>query len=383
MQEDENGQEKTEEPTRKRLEKAAEEGHYLRSQEFTIAFLLLGSLVFLLMVGSDLVVSLAELFRFNLKLVAAAEPSTMAQHIRASVRMLLADILLFLSATTILALLGNLLLGGLRFNPGAAAFKPGRINPLSGLKRILGTHSLYELFKSIMKTLLILGATLVVFLYYRDELFLLVMLPREQALAETGTMLGTGVLLIALTLLVIAAVDLPVKIREFRQKLMMTRREVLDEYKESEGRPEIRRRIRERQREIALNKMMKAIEQADVIVTNPEHFAVALSYAPGGQGAPKVLGKGADEVALRIRKRATELDIPIFEAPPLARALFFTTRIDEEIPEPLYHAVAEVIAYVFNMASFVRLGRVPPRPSPVVPDSMLFDNEGKSPNERK
>ena len=191
-----------------------------------------------------------------------------------------------------------------------------------------------------------------------------------------------GVLLISLTLVLIAALDLPVKIREYRQKLMMTRQEVRDEFKESEGRPEVRRRIRERQREIALNKMMKAIESADVVVTNPEHFAIALSYSPGSSGAPKVLGKGADFIALQIRKRAEELEIPIFESPALARALYFTTRVDDEIPEGLYHAVAEVIAYVFNLASVARFGRVPQRPRPTVPDDLLFDQDGSRMKDR-
>jgi flagellar biosynthetic protein FlhB len=376
MQEDDSGQEKTEEPTQKRLDKAEEDGHTLRSQEFTIAFLLLGCLIVLLNLGANFVSSLLNVYRFNLDLARPAETGQMQDHVRYSLDLIAGDLLLFLLCSIVLALLSNLLLGGLKFNPGAAGFKFDRLNPLNGLKRIFSSHSLYELAKSILKTVLILGVTVAVFWFYMDELFLLGLLPMDLAVYESGELLGVGVLLISLTLVLIAALDLPVKIREYKQKLMMTRQEVRDEFKESEGRPEVRRRIRERQREIALNKMMKAIESADVVVTNPEHFAIALSYSPGSSGAPKVLGKGADFIALQIRKRAEELEIPIFESPALARALYFTTRVDDEIPEGLYHAVAEVIAYVFNLTSLVRLGRVPQRPRPTVPDDLLFDQDG-------
>jgi flagellar biosynthetic protein FlhB len=377
MQEDDSGQEKTEEPTQKRLDKAEEDGHILRSQEFTIAILVLGCLLLLITKGKDMVDGLLEMYRINFDFTGQAEQDIMREHIVLSLDAISGDLLLFLFSSMGMAIAANLLLGGVKFNMKSVSFRPGRLNPFSGLKRIFGTHSLYELGKGVLKTTLILGATIAVFMHYSDQLFFLALLPGKLGIAAAGSILAAGVFLIALTLILIALFDVPFKIREFRQKLLMTRQEIKDEYKESEGRPEIRRRIRERQREIAFNKMMKAVEKADVVVTNPEHFAVALSYSPGGEGAPTVLGKGADHMALQIRTKCEELGIPIFEAPALARALYFTTQVNDQIPEALYHAVAEVIAYVFNMSALLRYGKVPPRPNPAVPDSMMFDSDGK------
>ena len=377
MQEDDSGQEKTEEPTSKRLDKAEEDGHILRSQEFTIAILVLGCLLVLIIRGSGMVDGLLDMYRINFNFEGQAEQDIMREHLVLSLNAIAGDLLFFLFSSMGLAVAAFFLLGGLRFNMKSASFKLERLNPFSGLKRIFGTRSLYELGKSVLKTGLILTAIIVVFMHYDDQLFFLAMLPGKLGIAAAGSILAAGVFLIALALALIALFDVPFKIREFRQKLLMTRQEIKDEYKESEGRPEIRQRIRERQREIAFNKMMKAVEKADVVVTNPEHFAVALSYSPGGQGAPTVLGKGADHMALQIRKKCEDFGIPVFEAPALARALYFTTQVNDQIPEALYHAVAEVIAYVFNMSALLRYGKVPPRPNPVVPDSMLFDANGK------
>jgi flagellar biosynthetic protein FlhB len=377
MQEDDSGQEKTEQPTQKRLEKAEEDGHVLRSQEFTIAILVLGCLLILITRGKVVVDGLLGMYRVNFDFDGHAEQDIMREHIALSLGAIAGDLLLFLCSSVGIAIAANVVLGGVKFNLKSASFKPGRLNPFSGLKRIFGTRSLYELGKSVLKTGLILGVTLAVFLHYSDQLFFLALLPGKLGIAAAGSILAAGVFLIALSLVLIALFDVPFKIHEFRQKLLMTRQEIKDEYKESEGRPEIRRRIRERQREIAFNKMMKAVEKADVVVTNPEHFAVALSYSPGGEGAPTVLGKGADHMALQIKRKCEELGIPVFEAPALARALYFTTQVNDQIPEALYHAVAEVIAYVFNMSALLRYGKLPPRPNPVVPASMLFDADGK------
>jgi flagellar biosynthetic protein FlhB len=158
--------------------------------------------------------------------------------------------------------------------------------------------------------------------------------------------------------------------------LKMSRQDIKDEMKESDGNPEVKARLRQRQREIAFNKMMKAIETADVIITNPSHFAVALSYTPGSSEAPKVVAKGVDFIAQQIRKKAKEHQVPLFEAPELARAIYFSTRLDDMIPEALYHTVAEVIAYIFNIGTAMKLGRHLKRPRPSVPASMRFDENG-------
>jgi len=169
---------------------------------------------------------------------------------------------------------------------------------------------------------------------------------------------------------------LPYQVITFRNKLKMTRKELRDEFKETEGRPEVRAKIRERQRQVAMNQMMHAISDADVVVTNPNHFAVALAYEPTSEKAPVVLAKGTDFIAAAIKIKASENVVPIFEAPYLARALYFTTELQNEIPVPLYRAVAEVIAYVYKLAEIQKGSAKPVKPKVEVPDTMLFDELG-------
>jgi flagellar biosynthetic protein FlhB len=373
--------EKTEEPTQKRLEKAEEEGQILRSQEFSVAVLVIGALTVLWLIGGALVSDMVGMYQDNFRFDRTVDSASMAGHLAQSVFALLPRMALFFLACLVAAMAANAVLGGFRINPKSMLPKASKLNPFSGLKRIFGKHALYELVKGILKTALILLATVLVFTSIQEEIFGLVLLPGKVGVGVAGGLVSRSVLLIASALVLIALLDVPVKIREHNEKLRMTRQEVKDEFKESEGRPEVRARIRARQREIALNKMMKAIEQADVVVTNPQHFAVALSYTPGSSQAPMVLGKGIDQVALQIRKKAEELSIPVFEAPALARALYFTSRVEDQIPEDLYYAVAEVIAYVFSIGSSRRSAAGMRKPTPVVPASMLFDAEGNRINQ--
>jgi flagellar biosynthetic protein FlhB len=199
----------------------------------------------------------------------------------------------------------------------------------------------------------------------------------ENAMSLTGTMIGESALWLALSLLLIAAIDVPYQRMIFTKRMMMSKQEVKDELKDMEGRPEVKAAIRSRQREMANARMIQKVKDADVVITNPEHFAVALSYDPTSEGAPILLAKGADHMAARIREEALAHGVEMFAAPPLARALYFTTKEDQPIPEALYLAVAQVIAYVFSIND-VKPGVTPPdKPIPKVPRSLWFDAEGK------
>ena len=193
-------------------------------------------------------------------------------------------------------------------------------------------------------------------------------------------MISESVLWLTLCLVLIALIDVPYQKYSFMKKMRMTKQEIKDEHKDMEGRPEVKAQIRRRQREVATARMMQKVKEADVIITNPEHFAVALSYDPTADGAPLLLAKGVDHVAARIREEGKAHGVEIFAAPELARALYFTTDLDQPIPESLYFAVAQVIAYVFSLAQ-VQPGVDPmARPNPKIPASMLYDTNGKALN---
>jgi flagellar biosynthetic protein FlhB len=196
------------------------------------------------------------------------------------------------------------------------------------------------------------------------------------AVSHAGTMILDACFWMSMGLVVIAIADVPLQHYQVNKKLKMTRQEIKDEMKNAEGRPEVKATIRRRQREMANSRMMEKVKDADVVITNPQHFAVALSYDPNGEGAPILLAKGSDEMARRIREEAQAHAVELFPAPELARALYFTTQVDEPIPEGLYHAVAQVIAYVFSLNQSYAAGEGVLKPVPVVPENMRFDSNG-------
>jgi flagellar biosynthetic protein FlhB len=242
---------------------------------------------------------------------------------------------------------------------------------------MFGLKSLVELVKGILKLILIGVIIAAVVVFNFDSIFTLSILDPLVAPVKGLSILATGVLLISVSLLIIAAIDVPFQIVTFKNKLKMSIQEIKDEMKESDGRPEVKSKIRQKQREIAMGQMLEAISEADVIVTNPTHFAVALSYAVGSDEAPKVIAKGADFMAQRIREKGEEFGISLFEEPELARALFFTTEINQSIPRQLFEAVAEVIAYVYQLNSFDGSARKAKKPRINVPPEMSFDELGK------
>ena len=351
---EENGQEKTEDATPRRLEKAREEGQVVRSKELNTTAILLAGAFGLMMFGSPIAVALENVLRYNFVLDRAAifDDRAMLLHLGHSIQSVattLAPIGILLMAA---AILGPIALGGWNFSVKALAPKANRINPGSGLKRMFSANSMMELVKAIAKFILVLGISLMVLNTNQYELMGLNKEGVIPAMAHTVSLLSWSFIFLCSSLILITVMDIPFQIKDHANKLKMTMQQVKDEMKDSEGKPEVKGRIRQLQREMAQGRMMDNVPDADVIITNPTHYAVALKYDPDNMEAPLLIAKGADLVAARIRELGAEHKIPVLSFPPLARAVYHSTEVEEEIPVSLYVAVAQVLAYVFQLRTY-------------------------------
>jgi flagellar biosynthetic protein FlhB len=354
--------ERTEPASPKRLEQAREEGDVPRSRELSTCTILLAAGGALWIGGDSLMRQLTHALVAGLSMERAlAYDSTM---LLSQVSVTIQDVMIAFApiagALLLVAIGSPLLIGGWLFS--AKAFSPNfsRMNPFSGLANMISARAGVELVKAIVKTILVGSVALMVVSSQKNAIFGLALEPLRQGSAHLGSMLGICFLSIVGALILIAAIDAPYQMWHYSNKLMMTHQEMIQESKESNGNPQIKAKIRQQQREMARRRMMAEVPTADVIVTNPTHFAVALKYKEGGVGAPRVVAKGADAVAAKIRELASEHNIPLLEAPPLARALYAHTELGDEIPETLYAAVAEVLAYVFQLRGFRENGGIRP-----------------------
>ncbi|TDB01964.1 flagellar biosynthesis protein FlhB [Halomonas marinisediminis] len=344
-------QEKTEPATPRRLEKAREEGQVARSRELTTFMLLLAGVGGLWGMGSMLYDQLGlvmeQAFLFERREALEVMPMlTLA--LALGERTLLALLPLFL-LLTVVALVAPALLGGWLISAKSLQPQLSKLNPFKGLKRMFGVQALVELAKAIAKSVLV-GSVAVAFLWARRDDFLALMdQPIQQALASALTMSAQAGGLVVLTLLVVILIDVPFQLWNHAKKLRMSKEEVKREHKETEGDPHVKARIRSQQQAMARGRMMSQVPEADVIVTNPTHFAVALRYDGARMGAPCVVAKGRNDVALRIREIASEHQVPQLEAPPLARALYQHVDLEQEVPATLYTAVAEVMAWAYSL----------------------------------
>lgn len=271
------------------------------------------------------------------------------------------------------ALATPFLLGGWVFSTNVLSFNFERLDPMQGIKRMFSMHSVGELVKALLKSFLIGGIVWWVVRHEQDHLFALIAQPIDAALHSSVRMLLFAAIGLIAGLAVIAAVDVPFQLWQYYSKLRMTKEEVRQEYKEMEGDPQLKARIRSQQREMARKRMMSEVPKADVVVTNPTHFSVALKYDSGNMKAPTVVAKGMNAIALKIRELATENNVPVLEMPPLARALYRHAEVGDEIPGTLYTAVAEVMAYIYQLNQFVASGGglLPPTvPAVAVPDGL-------------
>ena len=371
--------ERTEEPTARRLKRARDEGQVARSHELPAAGVMIGAVMMLMSLGGiwfhQLSVYFAAGFTLDRKFLDTPALMPQAFAIQATHAFLL--VLPLMLVTMVVAILASGATGGFLFSWDAIMPKMSKLDPIAGLSRMFGGNAVVELLKSVLKFTLIAVVLLLLLDRHFAELMALGNMSLEPALSMAGSLISESVLWLTLSLVLIAMIDAPYQRYTFMKRMRMSKQEIRDEHKDMEGRPEVKAQIRRRQREVATQRMMQKVKDADVIITNPEHFAIALSYDPTSDGAPILLAKGADFVAARIREEAKNHNIEIFQAPQLARALYFTTELDQSIPEALYFAVAQVIAYVFSLAQ-VQPGVEPmARPNPKLPPNMLFDADGK------
>ncbi len=375
-EENQDGQEKTEEPSQRKIDKHKEDGKVLTSKEMFVFTGIAGALLVMYAFSFSfkaLLFEWGDLFVLSGNDKLDDLPATKSF---TALFFILKISLLVGIPMLIIVLATQFAVGGINFAPKALSFKSNRINPLSGIKRMFSLKSLVELGKALLKVGLLFASAIGVIYYLLPRILRITdgTLKTGLELTQSSFPLLIGALLISL--LLIAALDYFYQRYEHIKSLRMTKQEVKDEYKDIEGRPEVKAQIRRKQREMAEQRMMEQVKEADVVITNPEHFSVALIYDPESDGAPVVVAKGLDHVALRIRNEAKEHGVVQVEIAPLARALYFTTDIDSTIPEELYYAVAQVIAYVFSLASIRRDGQTAGKPDPEIPPNFRFDAEG-------
>jgi len=371
--------EKTEQPTARKLEKAREDGQVPRSKELSMAIIMVVSSAYFLMAGGDMIADIKLLLVDSLTLERELIMNTKLMPVVWFERFVegLLAIMPLLLLTLALALITPALIGGWLFSTKAFMPKPSKLNPMSGLKRMFGTQAAMELVKALVKFLLVAGVGYLVVSSQLGQIIALGSMPLGPAMEQGAFILVLAFLFISLSLMVIAAIDVPYQIYSHTEKLKMSLQDIKDEMKEMEGRPEVKAQVRQRQREMAQGRMMEEVGNADVVITNPQHFAVAIVYDQEGSGAPLVLAKGQGEMAAKIRELAEENHITMIRIPLLARALYFTTEINEEIPEGLYVAVAQILAYVYQLNAVTPGVPRPLQPNPQVPDDFRFDETGE------
>ncbi|ATC98204.1 flagellar biosynthesis protein FlhB [Pseudoalteromonas spongiae] len=347
-------QERTEEPTPKKLQDAAKKGQVARSKETGTTFVLIAAAVSFLLFGKDIAVGLYNVMGrlLSLNRNEVYDTTKMFSVWGEVASELWYGMTMFVLCLLVAGVIGNTFLGGFNFSWQAAAPKVSKMSPLKGFARMFGKQAGIELVKALLKFGLI--ATVAVYLIkgYFPEILTLSLEAVPGNIEHALWILAWMFFALAMTLIVIASIDAPFQKWNHNEQLKMTLQEVKDEYKNSEGDPQIKARIRRTQREMSQRRMMQDVPDADVVVTNPTHYAVALKYDTAKAGAPMVIAIGGDQIALQIRKIADRFDVPIVESPALARSLFHTGEVGQQIPEQLFVAVAQVLAYVFQLKQF-------------------------------
>jgi len=368
---EESGQERTEEPTPKRQADSKKKGQIARSRDFNTMAIVALAAACLLIMGGKFTDELAQLMIQGLSPSRAQifDPIQMADLLLESILQALIIIAPFLVIMFLASLLAPILVGGWAFSWESLTPKFSKLNPISGIKKMFSAKSLMELIKTMAKFVLVTAVAIVVLWSQADSFLKLGNQSIGTALSHAGELFGWGFLLLSIALIIIAAIDVPFQVWDHLRQMKMTLQEVKDEMKDSEGRPEVKGKIRQLQREMAERRMLEDVPQADVVITNPEHFAVALKYDQVAGKAPMVVAKGADIIAASIRKVAIHNDVTLVEAPPLARAIFYNAEIGDEIPEALYLAVAQILAYVYHLKTAKEQGtEAPDIPTTTLPD---------------
>jgi flagellar biosynthetic protein FlhB len=343
--------EKTEPASPRRLEKAREEGQVPRSPELSTFAVLIAAGSGLWLMGDHLTGKLRSLIKEGMQIPRdiGFDSSLLTERLLDQSSHALVAFAPFFILMIVAAVVAPMLLSGWLFTFKSLAPDFNRLNPVKGVGRMFSLHSLVELCKALLKAALIGGAGAWTVWHHKEAVLSLIAAPLAMGAGHMGELVAMSFLAIAGTMVLIAAVDVPFKLWDHHRKLKMTKEEVRQENKETEGNPQVKGRIRAQQREMARKRMMAEVPKADVIVTNPTHYSVALKYEDGKMRAPRVVAKGSHLLALKIREIAQQHQVPLMEAPPLARALYHHAEVGDEIPQTLYNAVAEVLAYVYQL----------------------------------
>lgn len=381
---EEQGEEKTEEPTSRRLSQARERGELPRSPDFggAVEVLAVGGLIFF--IGDSIVDGIAEMLRQSLSFSRGQIEDVDDLAALAGQRIFegLWAVKWILLTTLVVSLLASIVNGGFNFSAQAAAPKLSKLNPLNGLKRIFGAQAWMGLLRNLLK-FSVIAAVLVGVLWTRRFEMLALARDALEPMIEAGTSLALMIFtLVSVAVAAIAIVDVPYQRWNYLRRLRMTKQEVRDEMKDIEGRPEVKRQIRRKQRELSRGKMLEKVRDADVVIVNPSEFAVALEYDEARNPVPILLAKGRGEIAAAIKEQAKRAGVPLVSSPPLARAIYFTTELDREVPEGLYRAVAAVLAYVFRLSALTPGLQIPEVPQAKLPPEFTFDEDGNSPTGR-
>ena len=354
--------EKTEQPSSRRLEQAREEGQVPQSRELSTFLVLIAGIGALWMMGEWISGRILGMLRagFAIERARAFDATLMLESFGDLFTEALLTMMPLFGILMIAAIAAPVLMGGFVFAPKMLGLKLERMNPLQGIGRMFSMHGLAELVKSLLKAAVV--GLMGVFAVWREHehIFGLTGQAVEAAVPDFLEMVLFATLLIIMGLAILALIDVPFQLWQYNKKLRMTKEEVKRESKEQEGDPQVKGRIRAMQREMARRRMMTQVPKADVVVTNPTHFSVALKYDADKMRAPIVVAKGRGEVALKIRELAKEHKVPMLEAPPLARALYKHCELEQAVPGALYTAVAEVMAYVYQLNHWMAHGGLPP-----------------------
>ncbi|WP_166260881.1 flagellar biosynthesis protein FlhB [Marinobacter salicampi] len=375
-EDNDNSQEKTEEATPRRMEKAKEDGQTARSKELATMAVTLAGAAGLLMFGGMLARALENIMRqnFSIEREVIFDTHQMALFLMDSAWEATVALGPFMVLLFIAAVAGSIGIGGLLFSGKAIAPKLNRMDPIKGLKRMFSARSLIELVKAVAKVSLVMLIAILILDLRTSDLLAIADEPAIPAMTHVLWTLGWSFFLLACATIVIAIIDVPFQIYDHHKKLRMTKQEVKDEYKDTEGKPEVKGRIRQLQREMAQRRMMADVPGADVVITNPTHYAVALKYDQKTMAAPVVVAKGGDEIAFKIMEIARENKVDILRTPPLTRAVYHNTEIGGEIPDGLYMAIAQVLAYLFQLRQYRRgQGPKPGMPSLPIPSDLRRD----------
>lgn len=370
------GGEKTEKPTAKKLADAAKEGDILQSRDLATALVIIAGAGWLALMGPMVMQAMREMLvqglQFGREDVVDFHPAERSGALMSGLLFPVGGIML---ATVIAAIAAPAMLGSLGFRSEAFMPKASKMNPMTGLKRMFGMNGLVELGKSIAKVLL-MGSIGVWLIWTRlADITTMGAGGLESALAEVGSLFVLACMVMAGALMLIAGVDVPWQMFQRFKRLAMSKQDLKDEYKESEGSPELKGHIRRRQMAVLSGSMRKAVGEATVVLMNPTHFAVALRYQPGKDFAPVVVARGCDAIAFAIKDLAESNNVPVLQYPALARAIYFTSRAGQVVDEELYIAVATILAFLYRVEN--RMSGLSEMPSIDLPETMQFDAEGK------